>query len=105
MGDAVSSDVTQPPDYYTDSNPRRPDGERPLRWGIVSLLFLATLINYIDRQTVSVLAPVLQRELSLSNFDYGTIGTVFLLAYTASMWIWGAVFDRLGNRSGFIAAI
>jgi ACS family hexuronate transporter-like MFS transporter len=52
-----------------------------------------------------VLAPVLQKELGLSNFDYGTITTAFLLAYGASMWIWGAVFDRLGNRSGFVAAI
>lgn len=81
------------------------EGERPLRWAIVSLLFFATLINYIDRQTVSVLAPVLQKALSLSNLDYATIGTAFLFAYTASMWIWGAVFDRLGNKSGFVAAI
>jgi ACS family hexuronate transporter-like MFS transporter len=103
VGDAVSSDVTQR-DYYTGSNPVPADGQRPLRWGIVGMLFLATVINYIDRQTVSVLAPVLQRELSLSNFDYGTITTAFLLAYTASMWIWGAVFDRLGNRAGYIAA-
>jgi MFS transporter, ACS family, hexuronate transporter len=85
--------------------PLRADGERPLRWAIVGLLFAATLINYIDRQTVSVLAPVLKEELALSNLDYATIGTAFLFAYTASMWIWGAVFDRLGNRSGFAAAI
>jgi ACS family hexuronate transporter-like MFS transporter len=48
---------------------------------------------------------VLQKELALSNQDYATIGTAFLFAYTASMWIWGAIFDRLGNRSGFLAAV
>ena len=58
------------------ADPLRGRRQRPLRWGIVSLLFLATLINYIDRQTVSVLAPVLQAELALSNLDYATIGTV-----------------------------
>jgi ACS family hexuronate transporter-like MFS transporter len=92
-------------DPVAPASPFTPDGERPLRWGIVGLLFAATLINYIDRQTVSVLAPELQRELGLSNLDYATISSSFLLAYMASMWIWGAVFDRLGNRSGFVAAI
>lgn len=82
-----------------------PEGERPLRWAVVGMLFGATVVNYIDRQTVSVLAPVLKKELALSNLDYATIGTAFLFAYTASMWIWGAVFDRLGNRSGFVAAV
>ena len=81
------------------------EGTKPLRWAVVSLLFGATVVNYIDRQTVSVLAPVLQKEMALSNLDYATIGTAFLFAYTASMWIWGAVFDRLGNRSGFVAAV
>jgi ACS family hexuronate transporter-like MFS transporter len=72
---------------------------------VVTLLFAATLINYIDRQTVAVLAPVLQRELRLSNVDYATIGTAFLLAYSLSMWIFGAVFDRVGNRTGYALAV
>jgi MFS transporter, ACS family, hexuronate transporter len=81
------------------------EGSNPLRWGIVTLLVLATLINYIDRQTVSVLAPVLQKELHLTNLEYATVGTWFLLAYSLSMWVFGAVFDRIGNRAGFAVAI
>jgi ACS family hexuronate transporter-like MFS transporter len=80
-------------------------GERPLRWGIVSLLFAATLINYIDRQSLSLLAPTINQELGLSNFDYSTITATFLAAYALAMWVFGAVFDRLGNRKGFAAAI
>jgi ACS family hexuronate transporter-like MFS transporter len=85
--------------------PLRADGERPLRWAIVSLLFFATLINYIDRQSLSVLAPHINKELGFSNFDYSTITAWFLVAYASSMWIFGAVFDRLGNRRGFSVAI
>jgi len=80
-------------------------GERPLRWAVVSLLFLATLINYIDRQSLSVLAPWINKELGLSNFAYSTVTAWFLAAYALAMWIFGAVFDRLGNRRGFGIAI
>ena len=48
-----------------------------LRWYIVGLVFLATLINYIDRLTLSVLAPVITKDLGLSNTEYGGITTWF----------------------------
>jgi ACS family hexuronate transporter-like MFS transporter len=63
------------------------------------------LVNYIDRQTVAVLAPVLKQALHLSNFQYGTIGTTFLAAYALSMWLFGGVFDRVGNRAGYTLAV
>lgn len=94
-----------PPVPPPDDSPFPPDGQRRLRWGILALLFFATLINYIDRQTVSVLAPVLKEKLALSHVDYANIATFFLAAYTASMWLWGAVFDRAGNRTGFALAV
>jgi ACS family hexuronate transporter-like MFS transporter len=78
---------------------------RRLRWAIVSLLFAATLINYIDRQTLAVLAPTLKQELHLTNFEYARINSFFLAAYALTMWLFGAVFDRLGNRRGFALAI
>jgi ACS family hexuronate transporter-like MFS transporter len=78
---------------------------RSLRWPILALLFAATLVNYIDRQTVAVLAPVLKQDLHLTNFQYGTIGTVFLFAYGLSMWVFGGVFDRVGNRAGYALAV
>ena len=82
-----------------------PSPLRPLRWGIVSLLLAATLVNYIDRQTVSVLAPTLKTELHFSNFQYGVITSLFLVTYSLTMWLWGTVFDRVGNRRGFTAAL
>jgi ACS family hexuronate transporter-like MFS transporter len=80
-------------------------GARPLRWGVLALLVSATLINYIDRQTVAVLAPVLQKELHLNNQQYASIANAFLFAYAISMWAFGWVFDRVGNRAGFAIAI
>ena len=53
-----------------------------LRWGIAGLLFLSTVINYVDRQALSVLAPVLTRELGLSDLEYSRVLTSFLAAYT-----------------------
>jgi ACS family hexuronate transporter-like MFS transporter len=102
MAQGLTTEVARVPPPATSP---RADGERPLRWAIVSLLFLATLINYIDRQTVAVLAPVLKEKLALSNQDYATIANAFLAAYTLSMWLWGAVFDRLGNRRGYALAV
>ncbi len=52
----------------------------------VGLLFLATVISYIDRQVLSVNAPIIRDELGLSNVDYSRIVFSFLLAYTPSCW-------------------
>ncbi|HZS08544.1 MAG TPA: hypothetical protein VFD58_27170 [Blastocatellia bacterium] len=67
---------------------------RGLRWWVAGLVFLATLINYIDRQTVSVLAPIIRRDLGLSNLEYASIGTWFLFAYSMSMFVFGKVSYR-----------
>lgn len=80
-------------------------GYSPLRWAIIGLIFLATLVCYVDRQTVSVMAPVLCRDLSLTNTQYGLVGSCFLFAYALSMWLWGGIFDRLGNRAAYTLAI
>src|SRR4051812_33114300 len=80
-------------------------GENPWRWVIIGLIFFGTLINMIDRQTISVLGPVIRHDLGLTNTQYGTIGSAFLFTYALSMWLWGAVFDRLGNRLSFSLAI
>jgi ACS family hexuronate transporter-like MFS transporter len=76
-----------------------------LRWGIIGLVFLATLINYIDRLTVSVLAPVITTDLQLSNLQYASLGTWFLLAYTISQGLSGRMYDRIGTRLGFALSI
>ena len=78
---------------------------RNLRWWIAGLLFLSTFINYVDRQTLSVLAPVLQTELGISEVQYANILTGFLAAYTVMYLGSGILVDRWGARlalSGFI---
>ena len=69
-----------------------------LRWGIVGLIFLASVLNYIDRQTLSILAPTIQRELKLSNEDYAAVLNWFLVAYTIASLLSGRVVDKLGVR-------
>src|SRR5205809_2917596 len=76
-----------------------------LRWWIVGLIFLATLINYIDRLTISVLAPVITRDLGLTNTQFGGIITWFLLAYTISQSLSGKLYDRVGTKRGFVCSI
>lgn len=78
---------------------------RGLRWWIVSLIFLATLINYIDRLTISVLAPVITKDLGLTNTEFGGIVVWFLLAYTISQGVSGKLYDRVGTRLGFTFSI
>src|SRR5882672_1066972 len=76
-----------------------------LRWWIVGLIFLATLINYIDRLTISVLAPVITHDLRLTNTEFGGILTWFLFAYTISQGLSGKLYDRVGTKRGFVCSI
>jgi ACS family hexuronate transporter-like MFS transporter len=78
---------------------------RGLRWWIIALIFLATLINYIDRLTISVLAPAITRDLGLTNTEFGGIITWFLLAYTISQGLSGKLYDRVGTKRGFVCSI
>ena len=70
-----------------------------LRWWIAGLLFAATVINYIDRQALSVVAPVLTKELRLSPVQYADILQGFLYAYTVMYLVSGIQVDRWGTRA------
>lgn len=70
------------------------------RWVIFVLLVLANVINYIDRQALSILAPLLHTELHLSNVDYSFIVNAFLVAYAVSYLGSGYMMDRIGGRRG-----
>jgi ACS family hexuronate transporter-like MFS transporter len=76
-----------------------------LRWWIIGLLFLSTVINYVDRQTLSVLARTIQDDLGLSNQQYAYIVQAFLLAYTLSYLVSGRITDWLGTRVSMAAFI
>ncbi len=71
---------------------------RHLRWYVAALLFASTVINYIDRQALSVVAPVLTTELHLTPVQYGDIVQAFLIAYTVMYVVSGVVVDRWGTR-------
>ena len=74
---------------------------RRARWGMIALVFLATVINYLDRQTLSVAAPVLRDEFHMSNVEYSRVVFAFMLAYTIMNGVSGPLIDRLGTRLGY----
>jgi ACS family hexuronate transporter-like MFS transporter len=83
--------------------PGRPRARAPirhLRWYIGGLFFLSTVINYIDRQTLSVLAPYLKTEFAWSNADFALIVISFRVAYAFGQTGSGQVLDRVGTRTG-----
>jgi ACS family hexuronate transporter-like MFS transporter len=75
------------------------------RWLICALLFFAATINYIDRQVIGILKPVLQSEFGWTELDYGDIVFAFQLAYAVGYLFAGRVIDRLGTRLGFSLAL
>ena len=64
---------------------------------MIALVFWATVINYLDRQALSVAAPVLREEFSMSNVEYSRVVFGFLLAYTISNGFSGALTGRNGT--------
>ena len=84
----------------TARGPSRGNPVRHLRWWIGALLFASTVINFIDRQTLSVLAPFLKREYQWSNTDFASILISFRIAYTVMQSLSGRILDRLGTRRG-----
>ncbi len=83
-----------------------------LRWWVVSLVALATVINYIDRQTITVLWPQHMAPDLFPNMDadghkqiLGIVSAVFILAYAAGQAIFGKIFDWIGTRLGFVLSI
>lgn len=79
--------------------------EGSYRWRILSLLFFATTINYIDRQVIGILAPYISEELGWSEVDYGYIVTAFQVAYGIGLVTMGRLLDRIGTRIGYSLSI
>ena len=82
-----------------------PAGVSPRRWWIVWALFLSTVINYINRQTLSILAPVISKEFHLDHTQLSQIFGAFQLSY-AGTWLVGGIFlDIVGTRIGLSIAV
>ncbi len=75
------------------------------RWVICSLLFFATTINYMDRQVLGLLAPLLQKTFGWSEIQYGSIVQMFFYAYALGLLVVGRFIDRVGTRVGYAIAI
>ncbi|MEL7536600.1 MAG: MFS transporter, partial [Pseudomonadota bacterium] len=76
-----------------------------LRWVIVTLVAIATVINYIDRGALAVLWPEISTDLGLTKTDYAIIINVFTFAYAFGQTLFGKIFDWIGTRLGFVLAI
>jgi ACS family hexuronate transporter-like MFS transporter len=76
-----------------------------VRWIILGLLFLSTVLNYIDRQALSVLVPTLRVDLKLTAAEYGDIATLFMLAYGLAQVFAGRFIDRAGTKIGLTLCV
>jgi ACS family hexuronate transporter-like MFS transporter len=76
-----------------------------LRWYIGGLLFLSTVINYIDRQTLSVLAPYIKDEFQWSNTDFAMLIIAFRVAYAGGQTLSGRILDKVGTRLGLTISV
>jgi ACS family hexuronate transporter-like MFS transporter len=76
-----------------------------LRWWIGGLLFASTVINYIDRQTLSLLAPYFKRDYNWTNTDYANIVIAFRVAYSLGQTLFGRLMDRIGTRRGLTVSV
>ena len=84
---------------------QRPGRRIPVRWFIGLLLFASTIINYLDRQTLSLLAPYLKVSFHWSNTDYANIIIAFRIAYTIGQTACGRFIDRVGTRKGLSISV
>ncbi len=87
----------------TTDSPRIPNGN--YRWVVCALLFFATTINYVDRQILSLLKPILDTQLGWSSTQFGAINSAFQAAYGISLFIFGWFIDRYGTKLGYAVSI
>ena len=97
MGDPVST--LNPTSDLPPGSARTRIGN--VRWTICAMLFVATTINYMDRQVISILKPTLQQSIGLTEAGYGDVIAGFQVAYAVGLLAAGRLIDRLGSRIGY----
>lgn len=76
-----------------------------LRWIVVTLVAIATVINYIDRNALAVMWPGMSEDLGLDKADYANIVSLFMIGYAVGQSLFGKIFDMIGTRLGFVLSI
>ena len=82
-----------------------PKKTKNYRWLIVVLLFFATTINYIDRQIIGLLKPILEKEFSWTETDFARIVMAFTAAYAVGLLFFGWLIDKIGTKIGYAITI
>jgi ACS family hexuronate transporter-like MFS transporter len=73
-----------------------------VRWTVCAMLFLATSINYMDRQVIAILKPTLEHSIGMTEVSYGYIVDAFQIAYAIGLLAAGRLIDKLGTRIGYM---
>ncbi|MDQ8756801.1 MFS transporter [Sphingosinicella sp. LHD-64] len=76
-----------------------------LRWSVIGLIALATVINYIDRNALAVMWPAVSAEIGATKEDYALLVTIFMISYAFGQALFGKIFDVIGTRLGFALSI
>lgn len=89
----------------SDGEPQPLPKPSKTRWVILGLLFASTVLNYLDRQTLSILATSVQTDLGMTTIDYGHVVQAFLIAYTFAYLMAGRLTDWLGGKRGLMVFV
>ena len=87
---------------FTPGTDQRPSN---YRWIVCALLFFATTINYIDRQILALIKPILDDQLKWTNEQFGYTNALFQLSYAVSLLIFGWFVDKYGTKIGYAVSI
>ncbi|MDY6923067.1 MAG: MFS transporter [Pseudomonadota bacterium] len=76
-----------------------------LRWVIIGMIAIATVINYIDRNALAVMWPAIAEDIGATKEDYALLVTIFMVFYAIGQFAFGRLFDKIGTRFGFALSI
>jgi len=95
---ALGTRIDQP----GQQDPEAPGRIGRVRWTICAMLFVATSINYMDRQVISILKPTLEHSIGMTEIGYGNVVIAFQFAYALGLIVAGRFVDKVGTRIGYI---
>jgi MFS transporter, ACS family, hexuronate transporter len=100
MADTTAFDDRMESGSSPESGPSAGFGR--VRWTVCAMLFVATSINYMDRQVIAILKPTLEHSIGMTEVSYGYIVDAFQIAYAIGLLAGGRLIDKLGTRIGYM---